>query len=123
MAYVSHSQHRAYLNAHRIPSPALVVRCAFVAVGAAAVVLALSGVTSVAERSVAMKSDRLSGPATASSESGALLTTAAAGGVEIMKDGQGRVVYLNDPAARTTTVARGASIPLTPESPLGHAAK
>jgi hypothetical protein len=122
MAYISHSPHRAYwaeARAH-VVAPALWIKSAFVAVVAAAVVAALSGAAPTGEP-LAVKGDRLSAAAPAMTS--VSTEPAPSFGVDVRRDGDGRVVYVNDPASRTTTVSRGAFAALSPDSPLRSTAK
>lgn len=125
MAYISHSQYRAYSMTGRADVAAMAAilgRSALVAIAAGAVVVALSGASTVAEHGVAMKTDRLAGPISGA-QTVAFASEQTADGAEIRRDTQGRVVYVNDPASQTTTVARGASVPLTSSSPLGDGSR
>ncbi|HVI27734.1 hypothetical protein [Hansschlegelia sp.] len=130
MAYVSQGQYRAYRVDRRNEVDAsaaggLLARSALVAIAAGAAVVALSGAGLSSHdfsSEAARKGDRLAGApiqmAAAIPDAGRL-----SGGAEIRRDGAGRVVYVNDPAAQTTTVSRGATVPLTHYSPLGDATK
>ncbi len=123
MAYASHSQYRAYpfsavrAGASRLDA-ALLIRIAFVAVAAAAVIVALSGVSIEGGVPALARGDRL--PARSIEVANVDVVSRDAG---VARDAAGRVVYLNDPAARTTTVSKGATVPLAPNSPLNDATK
>jgi hypothetical protein len=125
MAYISHSPHRAYwteARAHAV-APALWIKSALVAVAAAGVVVALSGASPTGQP-IAVKGDRLAAaaPVSPAMNSGAD-EIAASVGADVRRDGNGRVVYVNDPVSGTTTVSRGASADLSPDSPLRSTAK
>jgi|GEM_PF-6222078 len=130
MAYVSQGQYRAYHVDRRSEVNAsaaggLFARSALVAIAAGAAVVALSGAglgRHELSGDVAHKGDRLAGAPiqmAAATPEGARLS----GGAEIRRDGGGHVVYMNDPAAQTTTVSRGATVPLTRHSPFDDATK
>lgn len=101
MAYVSYSPARDFHGVKNAVSAPIVMRSALVAAAAAIAILALSeaSVTSTAAPTVAAKGDRV----------------AAAFAALPVASGAG---YYTDVAARTTTVERGATVPLTAESPL-----
>lgn len=101
MAYVGHSSFSDVRGlTETLMNVPLLARCGLVAVGAAAVVLALSGAgsTPTVVPAVAVKGDRLAAPRSA---------------VAI-----GDVVYLHDVAARVTMVSRNANTPLAADSPM-----
>lgn len=115
MAYLSHSPHRAYsAGLVRDPEPlaAMLGRCALTAVTVGAAIVALSGAATDAPKDAA-KGDRITAPFDRVAEAAAPVS----GRAEIMRDAEGRVVYLNEPASASTTVARGATIPLAADSP------
>lgn len=104
MAYISHSPIRDF----HIPgvSGAVLLRSALVAVAAAGVMLALS-------------ETRLSAPAPAAPVAAKADRLATAAPVAAKTGGAGYVV---DTANATTTVEKGAAVPLSPQSPLLDAA-
>lgn len=119
MAYISHSPYRAYSTGGEAfwkLNSGILLRSAVVALVAGAVIIALSGAASREDRA-ATKGDRIAAAKTISVASATVL--ASDGGAMNLRDETGRVVYSSDPATRTTTVVRGATIPLVKGSPLG----
>ena len=103
MAYLSHSPVREFQFGAAIASriaPGLIVKSALVAVAAAGAILALTEFSSAPEAAVASaKGDRLVAPISA--------------GVAATDVG-----FVNDPATRTTSVAKGAETPLSAGAPM-----
>lgn len=100
MAYISHGSFDYRSLRDHLPhvSASLLIRCSFVAIAAAAAILALSEGVHAPAASVSGKSDRLAVSASAATpQSGARAVT--------------------DAQARVTTVERGAVVPLSPQSP------
>lgn len=88
-----------------VASPSIIARSALIAMAAAAAILALSdsGATVAAGPQVVAtkKADRLAPPRPA-----------------VVSETAGRTGFVNDPAAQTTTVMRGAAVPLGAASPI-----
>jgi hypothetical protein len=130
MAFASHHSYHHAGRSRRgemgAAATSLLAKSAFMAVVVAAVILGLSGAAStpaLVEQGArpAIKSDRLAavGPKTATVSVVGEATRS--GGAEIRRNSQGDVVYVSDPAQRLTSVARGATVPLSANSPLnGH---
>lgn len=105
MAYIAHSPVRDARGFRGVAHASLFARCALVAVAAAVAILALADgalPTAPQAAAAAAKGDRISAPQA---------TTVVAGG------------YVHDPATRTTTVERGAAVPLGAKSPMLAGAK
>ncbi|MFD1330972.1 hypothetical protein ACFQ4O_03075 [Methylopila musalis] len=106
MAYVTHGSYRPYrvsrVNAAPLSSGAVVAALAT----AAAALLIMALAFDVGATVSSGKGDRLAAPTVAAASS-----TAAPG------------AYVHDVGQRTTTVARDATIPLSPQSPLANAAE
>ncbi|GLK74768.1 hypothetical protein GCM10008171_00200 [Methylopila jiangsuensis] len=107
MAYVTHGSYRPYRisRGRAAPLSAAAVVAALATAAAAVLIMALAfdvGATA----SGGGKGDRLAPPAR--------VATASAPGAG---------AYAHDPVQRTTTVARDATIPLSPQSPLANTAE
>lgn len=113
MAYVNFSQHRAYSFGVRPHVSAvdigLLIRAALAAIAAGVAIVALSGLSVDAGTAASAKGDRLA--STARVAETRMIPVSATDG------------YVNDVGARTTTVVKGVTAPLTPSSPFTDATK